>query len=284
MKREFQPPRLLVSARSLTGVSHAPRERLLELSARYQEPRSLAVALSKALEAGAEGVLAMPSVVRPALAELDREVPLFAVLPEQFEIAIEPGLDGWSPAVQRSIGPITQLRLAWTELAHSAAPADLTARVARTLEIEAALLPRHGLRAVVLAAEVTDFALAAGHRAFFARTLRFVRSRFGVAAGLETGNLALLLARLAEWSVAPDFVVAPLNPSGLRMKPSTAEVLAALASSKIPVVATELRAGGGCALGEGVRYARAHHAHGVAPDLSEFDDAGLELRVLAPVE
>ena len=53
------------------------------LTARFHEPESLAVALSKALDAGAAGVLANPSrLLRAALAELGRAVPMYAVLPD----------------------------------------------------------------------------------------------------------------------------------------------------------------------------------------------------------
>ena len=51
------PPRLLLSARSLDGVTRIGRERLLEIHRRFHEPESLAVTLSKSVEAGADGVL-----------------------------------------------------------------------------------------------------------------------------------------------------------------------------------------------------------------------------------
>jgi len=133
---------------------------------------------------------------------------------------------------------------------------------------------------VVLDACLTDLVLAAGKRAFFDSYCRFVRRRFGAAAGLETHNLGLLLARLREWDLRPDLVVGPLNPCGLMMKPSVAEVLDELKRTDVPVVAKELRAGGVVSLVRGAEFARSHGAYGLAPDLAEVEDVGTELRAL----
>jgi hypothetical protein len=285
MKRPFSPPRLVISARSLGGATRAPRERILELSARYDDPRSLAVAISKALAGGAEGVVAAPSAgVRAALAELEEVVPFFAAMATTFDhdrLPAEPAITGWPARASLPIGAWARLRRAVTGLTHLAARDSLAARVARSLEAEAPSLPRRGLRAVILSSHVTDLALAAGHHAFFRRTLGFMRSRFGVAAALETCNLGVLLARLEEWGITPDFVLGPFNPLGLQMKPTPAETIDQVRRSKSPILATELRAGGLCPLEEAATWALAHGAQGLAPDLSDVEDAGAELKVLA---
>ena len=101
-----------------------------------------------------------------------------------------------------------------------------------------------------------------------------------VPAAFETHNPGTLLRRLREWDVRPDFVVGPMNPCGLGMKPSEAETLAELAQTPVPFLATELRASGLCELDAGARYARGHGAHGLAPDLSEMDEVAVDLRRL----
>ena len=63
-------------------------------------------------------------------------------------------------------------------------------------------------------------------------------------------------------------MIGSLNPRGVRMKPSVDEVLAAIARSDTPVIAKDLRAGGVVTLAEGARYAQAHRAFGLAPDLA----------------
>jgi hypothetical protein len=147
-------------------------------------------------------------------------------------------------------------------------------------EIELAAAPRGTLRGVVLDAWFTDLALAAGNRLLFERFSGFVHARYRASAGYETRNLGVLLARLREWGVRPDFVLGPVNASGLMMRPSPAELLVELARAEVPVVARELCAGGMDTLENGARFARERGAHGLAPDLAEMDDVAGELRAL----
>jgi hypothetical protein len=278
-------PRLLLSTRALDGVTRAPRERLLEIQQRFREPESLAVTLVKALEAGADGVLATPSpALRTALAELDRPVTLYAVLPalspHDFRL-LEPGVEPLLARARREAGAVGRLRMGLAGLARLSAfhRGDFAARVPLLLEAEARRLPRRGLAGVVIASPLTDAALAGEHRRFFATLTGWVRRRFRVAAAFETRNPGRLLERLRVWGVEPDFVVGPVNPRGLGMKPRPEETLAEMAHvGSAPLVATDLRAGGLCSLEEGVAHALGHGAHGVAPDLAEMDEAAAELR------
>lgn len=287
MKRTpFVAPRLLLGGESLLGVSRAPRDRMLALIARYNDANTLAVTLSKALAAGAEGVLVSPSQpLRAALAELHQPVPIYALLPnvpEYVRDSSDLGLVGAAlKRVKRaSLGTLT--RLGFTGMTHALAvlKSDFTGMVPLLLELEAAALGAQDLRAVVLAAPLTDLALAGRHRKFFEHYAGFVRSRFGAAAGFETHNLGHLLVRLREWGITPDLIVGPMNPRGLLMKPSPDEVLSALRASKVPVLAKELRAAGTVPLAEGARYALDHGAHGVVADLVDLEDLTAELKAL----
>jgi hypothetical protein len=284
MKRTYAAPRLLLSVRSLDGVTRAPRERLLEIQNRFREPESLAVTLVKAVDAGAGGVLGSPSpALRTALAELERVVPIYAVLPAlspQAYRMLEPGVEPLITRARRDAGPAAHLRMNLTGFLRLSAfrHGDFAARVPVLLEAGARLLPRRGLAGVVIAAPLTDAALAGDHRAFFESLPRFVRARFHAAAGFETRNPGLLLQRLREWDAAPDFVLGPVNPRGLGMKPRPEETLAELSRGGTPFIACELRGGGLCSLEEGARYALEHGAHGLAPDLAEMDEVAVELR------
>jgi len=291
VKTTFVVPRLLLSARALDGVTRVTRERLLEIQTRFHEPESLAVTLVKSLDAGAAGVFGSPSpALRTALAELTRVVPVYAVLPAlspQDYRMLEPGVEPLIARARRDAGPAARLRMGVTGLLRLSVlrHGDFAARVPVLLEAGARLLPRRGVAGIVLPAPLTDAALAGEHRRFFETLPRFVRARFHAAAGLETRNPGLLLARLREWGVAPDFVLGPVNPRGLGMKPRPAETLAELARARggpagagIPFLATELRAGGLCTLAEGAHYALEHGAHGLAPDLAEMDEVAVELR------
>jgi hypothetical protein len=176
---------------------------------------------------------------------------------------------------RREAGLAARVRMGWTGLLRlsSFRRGDFATRVPVLLEAEAERLPRRGVMAVVIAAPLTDAALAGDHRAFFASLPRFVRARFGAAAGFETRNPGLLLRRLREWSVDADFVVGPLNPRGLGMKPSAEETLEELRQTK-------LRAGGLVTLAEGARHALDHGAHGLAADLTDMDEVAAELKGL----
>lgn len=287
MKFACAAPRLMLSARSLDGVTRAPRERLLEIQNRFREPESLAVTLVKAVDAGAAGVLGSPSLaLRTALAELERIVPIYAVLPAlspQAYRMLEPGVEPLITRARRDAGLAGRLRMNLTGFLRLSAfrHGDFAARVPVLLEAGASLLPRRGVAGIVIAAPLTDAALAGGHRAFFESLPRFVRARFQAASGFETRNPGQLLKRLREWGVAPDFIVGPVNPRGLGMKPRPVETLAELARGGVPFIATELRAGGLCNLEEGARYALEHGVHGLAPDLAEMDEVAVELRALA---
>ena len=286
MKRGFQAPRLLLGAESLNGLVRASRDRALEVMARYREPESLAVTMSKALDAGAEGVLAGPSpALSAALAELKRPVPIFALLPgipdfERHELGL--GAEDLLERRWRRAALPLRMRLSLESLMRIPPPGhgDFVSRVPVLLELEAAALRVRDLRAVILSAPLTDLALAAGNRRFFQRLTRSMRRRFRAGAGFESRTLGPLLRRLREWEVRPDLVLGPVNPVGLMMKPSPAELLEELRTTKIPVIARELRAGGIVPLADGVRYALEHRAHGVAPDLVDLDDVAAELRRL----
>jgi len=259
---------------------------MLAIAARYGDAETLAVTLSKALAAGAEGVLVSPSQpLRAALAELRQPVPIYALLPnvpEYVRDSSDLGLVGAAMKRVRRAGPITLAHLGMTGLTHALAVlrSDFTGMVPLLLELEAATLAARDLRAVLLAAPLTDLALAGRHRAFFEHFGPFVRRRFGAAAGFETHNLGHLLGRLREWGITPDLVVGPVNPRGLLMKPDPEGLLAALRASKVPVLAKEVRAAGTVPLVEGARYALDHGARGVVADLVDLEDLTAELRAL----
>lgn len=279
-------PSLLLSGESLLGVTRATRDRTLEVAARYQEPEALAVALARATTAGADGVLVSPSAaVRAALAELRDRVPVYALLPnvpEYVRDSSDVGLVGAALKRVKRASPATLFRLGLTGLSHAGGvlASDFAAMTPILLELEAASLGRADLRGVVIAAPITDLALAGRHRGFFTHLTTFMRRRFGVQAGFETHNLGHLLACLREWGVKPDFVIGPVNPRGMLMKPTPEELLDELRRTEIPVLAKELRAGGTVPLAEGARYARAAGAKGLVCDLIDLEDLGSELRAL----
>lgn len=278
-------PRLLLGTESLLGVSNTTRDRMIQVAARFAEPESLAVTFSKAMALGADGVLASPTrTLRQALEELKGAIPVYALLPnvpEYVRDSSELGLFGAARKrfSQAPLGVQLRLGLTGVSLAAGVMTSDFAAFVPLLLELEAAWLGARDLRGIVLAAPLTDLALAGKHRRFFERFVRFVHGRFRAAAAFETRNLGHLLVALDEWGVAPDFVIGPVNSRGLLMKPTPAEVLESLRRTSLTVLAQELRAGGRMPLAEGARFAIGAGARGLVVDLVDLDEAS-ELKEL----
>ncbi len=279
-------PHVLLGTRSLNGVSLATRDRTLDVADRYREPKALAVTLSRALDAGAGGVLGSPTLLlAQATAILNKPIPLHAVIPsltEQERLELEPGIE---PVLRRHAARPGQQAGVRTAVARFTRPASLyggdwSIRLPVLIESELEGVRMRDLRGVVLDAWLADCALAAGNRRLFETFVRLVRSRFHGAAGIETHNLGLMVERLAQWNVTPDYLVAPVNASGLGMKPSRDEALAALAASKVPVLAKELCANG-AEFEDGAAFARRHGAQGLVADLCELEDAGFELKAVS---
>lgn len=280
------PPRLLLGVSSLDQPVRTTRDRQLEVASRFKEPESLAVALVKGIDAGAQGVIAPPTTdVREALAELNKDLPLYARL-----LHTSPAEDlRWDPvflsnpseeaAQSQRIGRRTGKGS--VSLLPLGMSGDLASRVLPRMEREVAFFNLKAVRGIAVAASATDLALAGGQHKFFERVTRFAHHRRWLA-GFETRNLGHLLGRCKSWAFTPDFVIGPVNPRGVGMTPDAERVLREIRASQVRVIACELRAGGLVALEEGAAYARRHGAWGLCVELVDMDDVPKELKGLAP--
>jgi hypothetical protein len=274
-------PRLMLGVSSLCQPVRTTRDRQLEVVSRFKEPESLAVALVKAVGAGAEVLVVPPTNdVREALAELKKDLPLVVRTPHtpvaddlrwEPPLALEPTDDGgaWGSRAGARAMNLLPMSLA----------ADLASRVLPRMERECATFTARSLRGALVPALVTDLALAAGQPRFFERVIKSARHRFRMV-GFETRNLGHLLEKLGVWNLTPDFVVGAVNPRGVGMMPDADTVLAAIKASPIKVIGNELRAGGLVSLEEGVRFARQRGVWGVCAELVDLDDVPKELKGL----
>jgi len=276
-------PRLVLSILSLDLPVRASRERLLEMTGRYREAESLAVGLVKALDAGAEAVCAVPSApLRGALTALKKPLPVLARLPLT-PPALDLREDHWmmrEPRERGDSGFGLEGAAQRVALLPAAITGDVSARVAARIDHESSAWPARSRAGLLLCAPVTDLVLASGHARALDRLLRHGRSRFGLA-GLETRNPGWLLARLHEWGLEPDFVMAPIDPLGSAMTPDAAFTLKQLQRGGQRVLASEVRGGGPTALDRGAAYALQQGAWGLAADLVELSDLSADLRGLA---
>lgn len=274
-------PRLLLSTETLLGVTRHPREHTAKLMERFQDPGVLAAQFVRALDAGADGILASPSpVVRAALSAGGRPIPTWALLPNvpaYVRDSSEAGLVGAAVKRVKGASPATLMRLGLTGMQHAlgVVGGDFASMVPLLLELESAALGAAKLEGVVIAAPITDIALAGRNRRFFFHLTTFMRTRFGAKAGFETHNIGHLLGRLREWGIEPDLVIGPVNSAGFMMKPTPSVALQEIAISDVPVLAKELTAGGTLDLVASAAYARAHGVSGAVVDLGDVDgDAG----------
>ena len=270
-------PRVLLATEALLGITRHPREHTIEVKRRYDTGPALAAVIGLALDRGADGVLLTPSpAAREALHGLTRRVPTWAVVPNVPQFArdsSELGLPGAAMKRLKGGGPGTMVRLGMTGMQNALGVLknDTAGMAPILIELELASLGTRDLDGVLIAATLTDLALAGRHRRFFAHVVEFVRSRYAVRAGFETHNLGHLLGALREWKIEPDVVIGPMNPKGFMMKPDPERTQRELAVTKIPVIAKELTAGGAVPLATGAAWARAHGARGVAVDLADLD-------------
>jgi hypothetical protein len=240
------------------------------------EPEETARRVLGALAGEASAVLFRPSERgRQVLARLPEDVPVIAILPDMPKLMRDAAERG---VVQAALGRVagagigTWWRLAITGLRHAgrAARQDLEGLLPVLIELERAALAGRQLRGIALAAPLTDLLLAAGHRDCLAHVVAFLRDQVGTLAGFETLNLGHLLTRLDAWGVVPDFVIGPLNPRGFRMKPSQQAAQEAVRTSAVPILASEVTAGGTVRLADGTAHARECGAAGVVLALREI--------------
>lgn len=276
-------PRLVLSILSLDLPVRASRDRLLEVASRFRESESLAVGLVKAIDAGAGAVCAAPSApLRGALAALRKPLPVLARLPLT-PPALDLRDDHWlmrEPRGRPDAAFPLEGMAARVALLPAALTGDLSARVAERIDHEAGAWPARSRAGLLLCAQVTDLALAAANPRSLERLLRHGRARFGIT-GFETRNPGWLLARLHDWGIEPDFVMAPIDPLGSAMTPDAPFTLAQMARAGLRVIASEVRGGGPTTLEEGAGFALDRGAFGLSVDLVELGDVAAELRALS---
>lgn len=280
-------PRLLLSTETLLGVTRHPRATARALQERFSDPAALAQQIVAALDAGADGVLAAPSpVTRAALSAAGRPVPTWALLPNvpaYVRDSSEAGLVGAAVKRVKGASPGTLVRLGLTGMQHAlgVVGGDFASMVPLLLELESAALGAARLEGVVVAAAITDLALAGRNRRFFAHLTAFSRARFGAKAGFETHNVGHLLRALRDWGIEPDVVIGPMSPSGFMMKPTPSRALEEIAIADVPVLAKELTAGGTGDLATAAAWARERGAHGLVVDLADVGGEAARMAGLA---
>jgi hypothetical protein len=264
----------------VTVLAWQPPQRLIDLDAagpsRDLEPSAAAARVTTAFANDPGAVLLRSSPrARAILAALPRGVPAVAVLPDMAQLLRDASERGPIRAALERLaggGLAAWWHVGTTGLRHvrMLGARDFTGIVPLLVELERPAFAGAALQAVALAAPLTDLLLAAGHVDCLTHFLYFVRDRLGTPAGYETLNLGHLLRRLAACGAAPDFVIGPVNPRGHHMKPSGKIVREAVRAAPMPVLASEVSAGGTVAPARGAAHAREHGAKAVVLSLDDL--------------
>jgi hypothetical protein len=88
------------------------------------------------------------------------------------------------------------------------------------LEMEMANFRRVRPPVVILHPQITDLLLAMDHAAALEHAVLRIRRGFGAEPGLATNNLGTLLPRLQAWGWDVPYLLTPMHPCGLGMRPS----------------------------------------------------------------
>jgi hypothetical protein len=106
------------------------------------------------------------------------------------------------------------------------------------LEMEMASFRRVRPPVVFLHPQITDLLLAMDHAAALERAVVRIRRGFGAEPGLATNNLGTLLPRLRAWGWEVLYLLTPMHPRGLGMRPSQQACEESLRTFKGRVIAT----------------------------------------------
>jgi hypothetical protein len=206
-------------------------------------------------------VRSMPTL-QPSVTQIAALVPNMVAYSQD---AAEQGLMGAAIARLRRSGPRTMARVGVIGATEARGVLRMDLAVLTKILIE---LDLHGLRRlrpgrVVLAASITDVALAAGNRSFFESYCRHARKRLRAEPWLETWNAGHLLRSIREWDVGVAGILTPLNPRGYMMRPDLETCLDEIHRAKVGIWARDVTAGGSLGFAEGFAFAESMGAQAV---------------------
>jgi hypothetical protein len=140
---------------------------------------------------------------------------------------------------------------------------DLAVLLKLLIELDWHTLRRFKPSRTVLAASITDVALAAGNRRFFESYVRHSRKRLRTEPWLETWNPGHLLRRVREWETEVKGILTPLNPRGYMMRPDLETCLEEIRRTTVAIWARDVIAGGSIEFSEGFAFAESLGAKAV---------------------
>ena len=233
----------------------------LRYVARYSQPEEIHVALEMARAVGVTAVLAvLDRRTEIALREFQiwRDLSIWAVVPNMYAFIrdlTDRGLVGAALARFLRLRPAAMVATGVNALRELGplARSDFAAGTLWLAQMELAAAQGLRVRRVFLHPQLTEIALAGRVTGLFTEFARRARS-LGLEAGLVTHNPVLAAEVLGGEIDSFAAIVAPCNPKGYKMVPDQPSCQALFGSDPDRFWATEVTAGGGVSLSDGLAY------------------------------
>lgn len=125
------------------------------------------------------------------------------------------------------------------------------------------ILPKKGIRAVLLHEIITELAVAFDADDLLKMLTKYVEEKIGFPIGLQTRNLGHLCRWMIRVDYHPEYLMVPMNPLGYQMAPSKEENERDIArlSEKTKIIAINVLASGAVSLEESMAYLRTYEGN-----------------------
>jgi hypothetical protein len=252
---------LLLNTEPILGIRHTQRSRGHADWQAFQDDTTVVQALQTALDLGVDTILSVSDDRITRLLERlpRRRFTVLAVVPNLYDEARllnEQGPASVVAARFRGVGAWP--RLAWMGETLAVVPRlvrrDPLALLHHLFALDLLRFHRVPLSGVVLAAPITDTALAAGGVELLERFVTWVRTRYRVTPILATRNFGWLVRTLRSRATMQPTLLAPFNSQGLMMHPDQAACEVELAGYVGSVLADERLGDGLVEPAEAFRY------------------------------
>lgn len=256
-------PRIVLGHNAFFGVNHLSAQRGMERATHFADVKNIVALTHAAVNAGAGGLMLS---THPRAAGICRAIQGNSKLVSQLQIF--PLL----PYAQKYVTRANELGLVRvvTQTLAEASPRDkvgLGVDFLRTLfrrdpidmmralmRLELRVFRKFNVSTVFLHDAIADLLLALNLPQIFSMYRSTLQKRFGVAAGVATKNLPLLVNRFSEWGLDSPVVLTHVNEVGFHVNPSRKECEEELQDPNLMVMAMGTLASGFLTPNEAYRY------------------------------
>ena len=256
-------PRIVLGHNSFFGVDHLSARRGADRAAYFGDVAKVLSIVHTAVEAGAGGLMlsthtkaADICLALRAESRLSSQLKIFPLLPYAQKYVTRANELGLARVVTETIAEASLrdklgLGIDFFRTVFRRDPLDL---VKALMRLELRMFKKLDVSTVFLHDAIADLLLALNLPQIFAMYESTLRDRFGVAAGVATKNLPLLVSRFREWGLELPVVLTHVNKVGFHVNPSQMECESALYTPNLSIMAMGTMASGYLTPVEAYRY------------------------------